>query len=303
MTTTGCNALRPARPRSRWSRINRQKAMQLIETGAMKPAGLREIERAKADGRWAAAYEPPSTAAIPDDLQGGAGKERRGAGVLRHAGQQEQVRDPPPNSGRQEARNESAAHRQVRRDAERGEEDLSLSRLGTAAAGLARALVGEPEELDRADNIVFRIDRKGDPARVRQRMVGPCASARDEFVAHAAREREVSDVVAVEVAELSAADEKLDASEAVVLDVHVGPRPDFGGDALGGSCGHRPSVRAARCRAQGQFGLGPSAELPSARGLSRPGALPGLFDEHQRIDTVRRASNQAQGRAWKPPDA
>jgi uncharacterized protein YdeI (YjbR/CyaY-like superfamily) len=60
----------PRTPRSKWSRINREKAMQLIETGAMKPAGLREIERAKADGRWAAAYEPPSTAAIPDDLQG-----------------------------------------------------------------------------------------------------------------------------------------------------------------------------------------------------------------------------------------
>jgi uncharacterized protein YdeI (YjbR/CyaY-like superfamily) len=59
----------PRTPRSKWSRINREKAMQLIEAGAMKPAGLREIERAKADGRWAAAYEPPSTAAIPDDLQ------------------------------------------------------------------------------------------------------------------------------------------------------------------------------------------------------------------------------------------
>jgi uncharacterized protein YdeI (YjbR/CyaY-like superfamily) len=67
----------PRTPRSKWSRINREKAMQLIETGAMKPAGLREIERAKADGRWAAAYEPPSTAAIPDDLQGELAKSDR----------------------------------------------------------------------------------------------------------------------------------------------------------------------------------------------------------------------------------
>lgn len=67
----------PRTPRSKWSRINRQKAMQLIETGAMTPAGLREIERAKADGRWAAAYEPPSTAAVPDDLQGELGKNDR----------------------------------------------------------------------------------------------------------------------------------------------------------------------------------------------------------------------------------
>jgi uncharacterized protein YdeI (YjbR/CyaY-like superfamily) len=67
----------PRTPRSKWSRINREKAMQLIETGAMKPAGLREIERAKADGRWAAAYEPPSTAAIPDDLQAELAKSDR----------------------------------------------------------------------------------------------------------------------------------------------------------------------------------------------------------------------------------
>jgi uncharacterized protein YdeI (YjbR/CyaY-like superfamily) len=59
----------PRTRRSRWSKINRQKATELIETGAMKPAGMREIERAKADGRWEAAYDSPSTAIVPDDLQ------------------------------------------------------------------------------------------------------------------------------------------------------------------------------------------------------------------------------------------
>jgi uncharacterized protein YdeI (YjbR/CyaY-like superfamily) len=59
----------PRRPRSKWSRINCAKATALIEAGAMQPAGLREVERAKADGRWEAAYEPQSTAAVPDDLQ------------------------------------------------------------------------------------------------------------------------------------------------------------------------------------------------------------------------------------------
>jgi uncharacterized protein YdeI (YjbR/CyaY-like superfamily) len=58
----------PRRPRSRWSRINREKATQLIAAGKMKPAGLREVERAKADGRWDAAYEAQSTATVPDDL-------------------------------------------------------------------------------------------------------------------------------------------------------------------------------------------------------------------------------------------
>jgi uncharacterized protein YdeI (YjbR/CyaY-like superfamily) len=58
----------PRRSRSKWSRINRDKATALIEAGAMRPAGLREIEAAKADGRWAAAYEGQRTAEVPDDL-------------------------------------------------------------------------------------------------------------------------------------------------------------------------------------------------------------------------------------------
>jgi uncharacterized protein YdeI (YjbR/CyaY-like superfamily) len=59
----------PRRSRSKWSRINRDKATELIANGRMKAAGLREVERAKADGRWDAAYEAQSTAAVPDDLQ------------------------------------------------------------------------------------------------------------------------------------------------------------------------------------------------------------------------------------------
>jgi uncharacterized protein YdeI (YjbR/CyaY-like superfamily) len=58
----------PRRARSKWSKINRQKATELIERGEMKPAGLREVERARADGRWDAAYDAPSTAQVPDDL-------------------------------------------------------------------------------------------------------------------------------------------------------------------------------------------------------------------------------------------
>ena len=59
----------PRKPRSKWSQVNQEKVAKLIEVGRMKPAGLREIERAKADGRWDAAYEPPSTATVPDDLR------------------------------------------------------------------------------------------------------------------------------------------------------------------------------------------------------------------------------------------
>ena len=59
----------PRRPRSKWSRINREKAERLIAEGRMGAAGLREIERAKEDGRWDDAYDSPSTATVPDDFQ------------------------------------------------------------------------------------------------------------------------------------------------------------------------------------------------------------------------------------------
>ena len=59
----------PRRPRSKWSKVNRRKATELRERGEMKEAGLREVERAKADGRWDAAYDSPRTATVPDDLR------------------------------------------------------------------------------------------------------------------------------------------------------------------------------------------------------------------------------------------
>lgn len=57
----------PRRTKSKWSKINRTKVEQLIKDGKMKPAGLAEIERAKADGRWDAAS--PSTMDVPDDFR------------------------------------------------------------------------------------------------------------------------------------------------------------------------------------------------------------------------------------------
>ncbi len=59
----------PRRPRGRWSRINREKAEALIAAGRMRPAGLAQVEAAKADGRWDAAYEGQRTADVPPDLQ------------------------------------------------------------------------------------------------------------------------------------------------------------------------------------------------------------------------------------------
>jgi uncharacterized protein YdeI (YjbR/CyaY-like superfamily) len=57
------------RPRSIWSKINREKALGLIASGRMQAAGLGEIERAKKDGRWEAAYDSPKNAPIHPDFR------------------------------------------------------------------------------------------------------------------------------------------------------------------------------------------------------------------------------------------
>jgi uncharacterized protein YdeI (YjbR/CyaY-like superfamily) len=59
----------PRARRSTWSKRNRERALDLIAAGRMRPAGLHEIERAKQDGRWAAAYDPPRTMKVPPDFQ------------------------------------------------------------------------------------------------------------------------------------------------------------------------------------------------------------------------------------------
>jgi uncharacterized protein YdeI (YjbR/CyaY-like superfamily) len=59
----------PRGARSKWSQVNREKALGLTASGRMRPAGQAQVQAAQADGRWEAAYEPQSRASIPDDLQ------------------------------------------------------------------------------------------------------------------------------------------------------------------------------------------------------------------------------------------
>jgi uncharacterized protein YdeI (YjbR/CyaY-like superfamily) len=56
-------------PRSKWSKINCDKAVELIEAGRMQAAGLAAVEVAQSDGRWERAYEGASTISVPADLQ------------------------------------------------------------------------------------------------------------------------------------------------------------------------------------------------------------------------------------------
>lgn len=59
----------PRRARSRWSKVNRGTAEALMAAGRMEAAGLAEVRAAREDGRWAAAYDGPSRATVPADLQ------------------------------------------------------------------------------------------------------------------------------------------------------------------------------------------------------------------------------------------
>ena len=67
--TTWLQRFTPRRPTSIWSKINRERALALITCGRMRPAGLEEIERAKQDGRWEAAYDSARTATVPADFE------------------------------------------------------------------------------------------------------------------------------------------------------------------------------------------------------------------------------------------
>lgn len=59
----------PRRARSKWSQINRARALELISEGRMQPSGQLEIDKAKADGRWEVAYASASKIEVPEDLQ------------------------------------------------------------------------------------------------------------------------------------------------------------------------------------------------------------------------------------------
>ncbi len=67
----------PRAKKSIWSRINTEKALALIASGRMMPAGLHEVKRAKQDGRWDAAYEPASTSKVPADFKAELNKSPR----------------------------------------------------------------------------------------------------------------------------------------------------------------------------------------------------------------------------------
>jgi uncharacterized protein YdeI (YjbR/CyaY-like superfamily) len=67
----------PRQSDSKWSEKNRARALELVASKRMRPAGRNEIERAKKDGRWGAAYAPQSTAEVPDDLRAALARNKK----------------------------------------------------------------------------------------------------------------------------------------------------------------------------------------------------------------------------------
>jgi len=79
----------PRRARSSWSQVNVDKVAALTAAGRVRPAGLAQVERARTDGRWAAAYERQGTAAVPDDLAAALVADPVAAGVFDALGRSE----------------------------------------------------------------------------------------------------------------------------------------------------------------------------------------------------------------------
>lgn len=79
----------PRRPRSAWSQVNVEKVAALTAAGRMRPAGLAQVAAARADGRWAAAYERQSTAEVPPDLAAALAAEPAAAAAFGRLGRSE----------------------------------------------------------------------------------------------------------------------------------------------------------------------------------------------------------------------
>jgi uncharacterized protein YdeI (YjbR/CyaY-like superfamily) len=76
----------PRRAKSPWSRLNVERVEALIEAGRMRPPGLAEIDAAKADGRWAAAYEPQRNITVPPDLAAALAQNERARSAFERLG-------------------------------------------------------------------------------------------------------------------------------------------------------------------------------------------------------------------------
>jgi uncharacterized protein YdeI (YjbR/CyaY-like superfamily) len=99
----------PRRPRSRWSQVNVRKVAELTDAGRMREPGIAEVEAAKADGRWDAAYVSQKEFTVPDDLRAALDRSPAAATAYDALGRSEQyavvldlvtARDPDTRASR-----------------------------------------------------------------------------------------------------------------------------------------------------------------------------------------------------------
>ena len=93
----------PRSAKSIWSKINREKALALIKSGRMRPAGHQAIEHAKSNGRWQSAYDSPRAATVPDDFQAALKASPQAKSFFETLDRAQSLRDPVSNSNWQEA--------------------------------------------------------------------------------------------------------------------------------------------------------------------------------------------------------
>jgi uncharacterized protein YdeI (YjbR/CyaY-like superfamily) len=74
----------PRRAKSIWSKINTGHVERLIKEGRMRPAGLKAVDEAKADGRWEAAYDSPSKMTVPEDFLKELSKNKKAEAIFRN---------------------------------------------------------------------------------------------------------------------------------------------------------------------------------------------------------------------------
>ena len=73
----------PRRKKSLWSEVNKNHAERLIKERRMKPSGMKEVEEAKKDGRWASAYPPQRTATVPVDFLNKVNRNKKARSFLK----------------------------------------------------------------------------------------------------------------------------------------------------------------------------------------------------------------------------
>jgi len=75
--------LTPRRPKSSWSKKNTEHATRLIKSGAMTAAGLKQIDAAKSDGRWKAAYDSQASASVPQEFLDALARNKKASGFYK----------------------------------------------------------------------------------------------------------------------------------------------------------------------------------------------------------------------------